>query len=93
MALDGDDDLYEVGADEEPEEDLEEGKGPKFILTEELEDSPNLVLEMMKSEDGKARLKKLVDQAFDDWEEGWESTEEYRQNRADRKKLFAGKTA
>ncbi len=91
MALDGDDDLYEVGADEEPEEDLEEGKGPKFILTEELEDSPNLVPEMMKSEDGKARLKKLVDQAFDDWEEGWESTEEYRQNRADRKKLFAGK--
>lgn len=54
------------------------------------EDEPNLVEIFKKSETGRAWLKRLVARAFDDFEEDWESTEQYRRQMASDFQLFAG---
>lgn len=78
--------------DEDPDEiEIDGKKAKKFELTEEDEDSPNLVPLFEKSEEGREALKKIADNAIDDFNVDWDATDEHRDQQAQDWKLFAGR--
>lgn len=91
LALVGDEDegkdIFEVGGDDEESRPAAKA----FRLTEEDEDSENLVALFKGSQQGLDALKAIADQVVHDFDTDWESTEEYRAQVADQWKLFAAK--
>lgn len=76
----GDDEELEVdGASPRPKKGLEYD-----------DDDPNLALVFSKSVDGIATLKDVSKQVLEDFEDAWESTEDYRERAASNWALFAG---
>jgi len=74
----------EMPVDEVPVE--EEQDAPLEIDDE----SPNLVADFKGSEEGRSVLKDIADQVCEDFDEAYESSEEYRQKVADNYKLYSG---
>ncbi len=80
-------DLDAQGKVEAPAEELPEDEQPAFFIDE---NDPNLALTFAGSEDGKDVLKACADWVVQDFDDAWESTEEYRERFADNWKLFTG---
>ena len=67
---------------------LEEPEPPKFALTPEDEDLPNLVTLFESTQESKDFLKKLVNQCYDEFMQSWDKNKNYREKVAESWRLL-----
>jgi hypothetical protein len=81
-----DEEQAELPVDEELE--VEESDEDSIFIDAE---AANIVPDLKATEEGRKVLKDIADQVCEDFDEAWESSEEYREKVADNYKLYSGK--
>lgn len=84
----------DIQDEEESEEgeviELDTGEPPDEETLEYEDDEPNLVATFVKSKAGRKALDDIVHQVVEDFDRGWEDSEEYREDKAKQWKVFSG---